>query len=73
MKANLEFNLPEEGQEFQDACDGTKWKCLVWQFDQHMRKEVKYNDKLSDEVHNAIADLRKLLYEMLNEEGLLLD
>lgn len=70
MKAILEFNLDEEREQFDNACNGTKWKCLVWEFDQHLRTQIKYNDKLSEEQHNVYADVSKVLYDMMNEDNL---
>lgn len=73
MKAVLEFDLPEEQSNFENAVDGWKWKHFAWQLDQHLRSNIKYNDKLTEEQHNVYADIRKHLYELLNEDGLILD
>ncbi len=42
MKAILEFNLPDDQDDFQDAVNGQKWKLMVWEFDQDLRSKIKY-------------------------------
>ena len=46
MKAILEFDFDDlekdDRDAFQDAIDGTKWKLLVWELDQHLRSRTKY-------------------------------
>lgn len=44
MKSTLEFDLPEESGELQDALDGTKWKLVVWDILQDLRSRVKYGE-----------------------------
>ena len=62
MKAKLEFNLPEEQIEFQDAVDGSKFKYVVWKLDQHCRAKVKYaSDMANDEVLDTYEEIRKLV------------
>ena len=73
MKAILEFNLNEEQEQFDNACNGTKWKCLVWEFDQHLRTQIKYNDKLSEEQHNVYVKVREELYRKMNNHGITFD
>ena len=42
MKATLEFQLPEEKQEFENACSGNDWAQLVLQLDNHLRNQMKH-------------------------------
>ena len=49
MKAILEFNLPEDQPEFNNAIKGGDWKHVCWQMDQYLRKRVKYDESLSEE------------------------
>ena len=73
MKAILEFNLDEERQQFEDACDGWKWKCIVAELDNELRTRTKYaSDDTSQEVVDALIKVRDFLRESLNEEGLIL-
>ena len=42
MKAILEFNLPQEQEDFEDASNGWKWQHAMWQLDafQETRNEL---------------------------------
>jgi hypothetical protein len=74
MKAILEFNLPEDKSEFEDASNGTKWKLLVWDLDQYLRSQIKYNsDNLTDEAYNKLEKVREQLHDLIRENGLTLD
>ena len=71
MKAILEFNLPEDQEQFEDASNGWKWSLLVWELDQHLRNETKYApDSTPAEKYQAYCDLRDKLHEMLNNHNL---
>ena len=71
MKATIEFNLPEEQEEFEDATNGWKWGHAMWQLDQFLRTKVKYaSDDASEESINAYQDARDALHRILNEENL---
>ena len=41
-KAILEFNLPEEQNEFHTCVDGNKYRCVLWEFDNWLRGLIKY-------------------------------
>ena len=78
MKATLNFDFddPEKDDRdaFQDAMDGTKWKLLVWELDQHLRSKTKYaSDDDDPKVIEALYELRDYLHELKNERGLILD
>ena len=73
MKATIEFNLPDDQEDFQDAVNGQKWRLMVWDFDQKLRSQLKYNDKLSSEQYKVYEEIRDLLYQKMNEDGLSLD
>jgi hypothetical protein len=42
MKAILEFNLPEDKEEFDVASRGMDWALLAWHIDQFIRNKIKY-------------------------------
>lgn len=78
MKATLNFDFddPEKDDKdaFQDAINGTKWKLLVWEFDQHLRNKTKYaSDNDDPKVIEALYKLRDYLHDLKNESGLTLD
>jgi hypothetical protein len=72
-KVILEFDPIEDKEEMETALNGWKWKMLVWDLDQHLRSELKYNDKLTGEAYEAVEKIRETLYELKNESGLKLD
>ena len=60
MKGVLEFNLPEEQTDFQDAIDGSSFKFVLWKLDQHCRGKVKYaSDMANDEVLDTYDEIRE--------------
>ena len=74
MKAILEFNLPDDQIDFQDANNGQKFRLMLWEFDQYLRSQTKYApDSMSDDTYKAYSDIREKLHEMLIEDGLRLD
>ena len=71
MKATLEFNLPQEQEDFEDAANGWKWSHAMWQMDQFLRTKVKHaSDDASEEAINAFQEAREQLHSILNEENL---
>ena len=43
MKAILEFNLPENKEEFDVASKGMDWALLAWDIDQFIRNKINMN------------------------------
>jgi hypothetical protein len=72
-KVILEFDPFEDKYEMESALNGTKWRSLVWDLDQYLRSELKYNDKLNGEAYDAVEKIREKLHELKNDEGLTLD
>jgi len=66
-KIILEFDSFEEAEEARTALDGHKWKIAMWDLDQHLRGQLKYNsDNLKDayeELEKTRDKLREILYE----------
>lgn len=69
MKAILEFNLPEDQPEYNTAIKGGDWKHVCWQMDQLLRKEIKYNESLSEEQLIVYEGVREELYGFMNENN----
>ena len=57
----------------ESAINGWKWKMVVWDLNQHLRSEMKYNDKITEEVYVALETIREKLHELKDEHGLILD
>jgi len=66
MKAILEFNLPEEEEQFNAANKGMDWALLVWHIDQFIRNKIKY-DQDREEVLQLV---RNELNFQMEEKGL---
>jgi len=64
MKSILEFNLPEDQEEMQDALNGHKWRAIVQALDEELRQDIKYERGATTE------DIRKTLRASVIEWGL---
>ena len=72
MKAILEFNLPEDKEEFDVASKGMDWALLVLHIDQYIRNRLKYQTEKLDtsSAKEELEFLRNQLHEMMEENGL---
>ena len=74
MKAILEFNLPEDQEDFRITADGYKWRTVVKEMEKWLRDKVKYApDDMSEDECNAYIVCRKQLGEIIKEENLNLE
>ncbi|MFW6226413.1 MAG: hypothetical protein ACOC3V_05600 [bacterium] len=69
MKAILEFNLPENDNEFRNAINGSTWQHIVWQIDSELRHMTKHQNKNKIEID----EIRDLIYEKMRENDLSFD
>lgn len=72
MKITLEFK-DEDAEEALTALDGYKWKLAVWDLDQYLRSEIKYNTDLTEEASEALQNCRDKIRGLLEEYNLKLD
>lgn len=72
MKITLEFK-DEDAEEALTALDGYKWKLAMWDLDQYIRSEIKYNPDLTDEAYIALQECRDKITILLQEYNLKLD
>ena len=75
MKAILEFNLPEDQDEYKLASSAGQMHGVLWQLDQYLRSIVKYGviDPLSgdDKIDQiAATSIREHLHLLLSEQGI---
>ena len=61
MKATLEFNLPEDRDDFNYANNGFNYYMALVEMDQWLRSEYKYNDK--EELYEVREKLREIILE----------
>ena len=70
-KAILEFNLPEENEEFLTAQNGGKYHSVIWNLDQYLRSIHKYSsDSYDEKALEEVQKIRDKLHELLNEYDL---
>jgi hypothetical protein len=62
-KIILEFDSIEEQDEARSAIDGTKWKNVIWELEQHYRGVYKYSENGSeiDEAERVRDKIREIL------------
>jgi uncharacterized UPF0160 family protein len=66
-KATLEFNLPEEREEYNLCVNGSNYSSALWKFNEYLRNVLKHNPKdLSDEQLNLVEEIQKEFFESLD-------
>jgi hypothetical protein len=74
MKATLEFNLPDDNQEFELATKGLKFWSILWELDQELRAKTKYApDDLPQDKYDTYQEIRDYLHELMNENMISFD
>lgn len=61
MKAILEFNLPEDQDDFNYATNGFNYYMVLVEMDQWLRSEYKYNGK--EDMYEVREKLREIYLE----------
>jgi hypothetical protein len=62
MKTILIFDMPDDQDEFESAINGSKWQTAMYEMDQYLRSQLKYNDagedydKIREELHNILEN-----------------
>ena len=69
MKAILEFNLPEDQEQFDAANRGMDWALVAWETDQLLRKKLKYEEHVTDTIE-TLEEIRELLYDLMDVKNL---
>lgn len=66
MKATLEFNLPEDYNEFEMAVLTSNYHSFIFDFNNFLRGELKYkSDDKSEDYINALEMVKKAYTDML--------
>jgi hypothetical protein len=74
MKAIIEFELPEDQDEYQMANDASKMYTALWEVRQLLRSKLKYNsDGLNDEQLEQWEAMRGDFFDILDNNDLKLD
>ena len=66
-KAILEFNLPEEREEFENAHKGVHYLIVIEDLDNFLRAKLKYTE-LTEEQATIYQEVRDKLWELKNDE-----
>ena len=61
MKATLEFNLPEDQDDFNYANNGFNYYMALVEMDEWLRTEYKYNGK--EDMYEVRETLREIIFE----------
>jgi len=73
-KAILEFNLPEDMQQFMLAAKGKDIMVTLYELDQHLRANTKYApDTMSQETYDALVQVRATLRELMDNNNISFD
>ena len=74
MKAILEFNLPDDDQEYNLANNAINFWNVLWELDQELRANTKYApDDMTDDDYDAYQKIRDKLHELMTENNVSLD
>ncbi len=74
MKAILEFNLPDDQEDFKLATNAVSWYSVCWDLDQELRAKTKYaSDDLSQDKYDAYQEIRDLLREYMSNRHISFD
>jgi len=74
MKAILEFNLPDDQQDFQLASNSMKFWSVLYELDQDLRAKTKYApDDLPQDKYDAYEEVRDMLHELMRDNNISLD
>ena len=74
MKAIIEFELPEDQEEYEKANNANKMYMALWDIRQLFRSKLKYNsDGLNDEQLEQWEAMRGEFFDILDNNDLKLD
>lgn len=71
MRATLEFELPEDLEDYRQAADGMNWANAMWDLEQFIRTETKYkSEEYSEDELNVYIDIRDRITSLMDEYNL---
>ena len=73
MEVIIKFSDEDAASDAQVALDGWKWKSSIWELDQYLRAEIKYDENLSSEVIKAYEELRDKIREIISDNNLTME
>lgn len=66
MKATIEFNLPEDQHEWDNAVKADAMFCVLWDVKQELRSLLKYQE-ITSEQYDIVEKIQEFLIDNLNE------
>lgn len=66
-KVTLEFQLPEESEQFEITSKASHLDYVIQELDNYLRSKIKYGTGLTDEQYAIYSELREKLWELKNE------
>jgi hypothetical protein len=72
-KVIIEFDTIEEQEDIRDALDGFKWRMVACDLDEFLRREMKYNEKLSQSEYEFAEKTREELRGIISNYNLSLN
>jgi|TARA_Y100000296_G_C4935084_1_gene138590 hypothetical protein len=69
MKAILEFDLPEDTEQYNVATKAMDWALLVWDFNEQLIKWEKYEEHTDEEI-DLMTTMRQFIANRMTAEGL---
>ena len=69
MKATIEFELPEDQEQYNFANKGFDYFCVLCEIDEYLRQKIKYSE-LEPNEYALLEDAREQLRQMLFERGI---
>jgi hypothetical protein len=74
MKTTIEFELPMEQSQYQDAINGSKWHLAAFQMEQFLRARIKYApDSMPDEVRQQLIAVQTKFYQIIEQHNLTIE
>lgn len=68
MKATIEFELPDDQEEFELAVSSNRYYSVIIGLDNHLRSKIKYAaDDISDEKLETYEEIRDFLRNLCSE------
>jgi hypothetical protein len=67
MKATLEFELPEEKEEFTLAIKGLDYYCAITDFSNYLSKKYKHAEPPSDAASVEFEEIKNKWHDILSE------
>lgn len=72
MKAILQFDLPEDQNDYEIAVQAPKVQSFIWDFSQQLRAWQKYHHDFKN-ADDALDQIREEFYRLINEHNINID